>query len=427
MTKILARRESRVGQTSTRLLIILWHACLCAIRFFAIFAWSSICRTKPPKERIAARTVAELFETLGPAYIKIGQILSTRRDILSEGITDELSCLRDRVSPLPFATVRRVFYDEFHQEIESVFSEFDTQPVASASIASVYRARLLDGRLVAVKILRPEAETLINIDLRLISSFANLASRFSFCSDLPLKSSVQSFGHSLKRQLDFRFEAIATKRMAALVATDSNIIIPYVVEEFCGSNVLTMQYIEGLGSVNEPSCRLREALLAALRFLYRMIFQEGLIHCDLHQGNLFLLPSGRAVLIDFGFMAELNAAERRRFARFFYAMSIGDGGQCTRIITEMATSLPPCFSYEEFRTDVTTLVKNVSGAKARDFQVAKFALGLFDIQRRFRVVGSSTFLMAIVALLVFEGIAKDVYPELDFQHEARSFIAAALT
>ena len=168
-----------------------------------------------------------------------------------------------------------------------------------------------------------------------------------------------------------------------------------------------------------PRCSWRCALL------FRMIFAEGFVHCDMHQGNLHLLADGRAVLVDFGFIAELRRTDRIKFAEFFLALAINNGIRCARITLEIARSVPEDFPYQQFEREVAELVDAVSGASARDFQVFRFVTGMFDVQRRFRVRGTTGFMMAILSLLVFEGIAKDVDPDLDFQREAMPFVLRA--
>jgi ubiquinone biosynthesis protein len=415
-----------VAQNFTRALALLWHFVLCAIRLGFQLIVNRVSRRREPVQLVIGRNLANLFEALGPTYIKLGQILSTRRDLLSEPFIQELGRLRDRLSPLPFRVVGALFRQEFRRDLADVFSEFDSSPIASASVASVYRGRLHDGQSVAIKILRPNVATLIQADLRLIRLASRLLGKLPALRQIPLLPAIEEFGVCLERQLDFRNEALANKRISALVVSEPNVLIPTLVEEFCGSSILTMHFIEGLcGTQVEDKTKAREALLAALRTLYAMIFVEGFIHCDLHQGNLHFLPNGLAVFIDFGFMAELQPVERRKFAEFFYSIYMNDGVRCTQIMHEMAIFIPPDLAYDSFKAEVVALIKSISGAKAREFQVARFALNLFNIQRRHRIIGTTAFIMAIVSLLVFEGIAKDIYPDLDFQGETYPFIVSA--
>jgi ubiquinone biosynthesis protein len=414
------------ARTLARIAALAWHLSLSGVRLGCRLALNQLAGRRVVQQIIIGRTLAELFERLGPTYIKLGQILSTRRDILSEPMTLELARLQDRLQPSPFQIVPALFREELHLEIEDVFTELEPSPIASASIASVYRGRLSDGRTVAVKILRPEVGACIRADLRLLRIGSSLLSRLPLFRHIPLRLTVDEFGVCLERQLDFRIEAEANRRVSSTLVSEPNVSVPSLVEELCSSSILTMQFIGGLnGTSGKDDGQARAALLAALRTLYRMIFIEGFIHCDLHQGNLHFLPDGHVVLIDFGFIAEMKRAERLKFAEFFYAISTNDGACCARIMLEMAIFSPPNLDENKFKSDVAALVKQVSRSRASEFQVAQFVFQLFNIQRRHKLVGTTAFIMAIVSLLVFEGIAKDIYPELDFQREALPFILRA--
>lgn len=412
------------AETLGRALALGWHVGLAALRL--TFRSASACLAGRSRQQVVGRTLSELFEALGPTYIKLGQILSTRRDILSETLTQELARLQDQLPPVPSSVLPELFGRELGAKVEEVFSELDPSPVASASIASVYRARLRDGRLVAVKVLRPGVGACVRADLRLLRGLSSLLGRLPPLRRVPLRSAVEEFGTCLERQLDFRLEAEANRRVRAALACEPGVSAPALVEELCSPSILTMKFIEGLrGTRAAGDGTEREALEAALRALYRMIFVEGFIHCDLHRGNLHFLPGGRAVLIDFGFMAALRRDERLKFAEFFFAMATNDGARCARIIRETAVHAPPGLDYESFAAEIGALVNSISGAMAGRFQVAGFVLELFNVQRRYGIAGTTAFVMAIISLLVFEGLAKEVYPDLNFQREALPYILRA--
>jgi ubiquinone biosynthesis protein len=327
---------------------------------------------------------------------------------------------------MPFRVVEKLLRDEFGVRREDLFIEFDPRPIASGSIASVYRARLQDSRIVAVKVRRPGIASRISADLHLMRAAADFLCHLPPFRLVPLRGLVDEFGACLVRQLDFALEAAANRRLSTALVWEPKVVIPALVENLCGAKVLTMNMIDELNIPRQLGHgRETEALLAALRALYRMIFVEGLVHCDLHQGNMHLLPDGRAVLIDFGFIAELGREDRLKFAEFFYSMSANNGVRCAQIILETAAFCPTVLDYPVFEQDVVFLVNSVAGRNAREFQVADFVFGLFDIQRNHGIRGTTAFMMAIIALLVFEGIAKQIYADLDFQREAYPFILRA--
>jgi ubiquinone biosynthesis protein len=396
-----------------------------AARLGARLAAARLARTRETRASIAGRTLAELFWALGPTYVKLGQLLATRPDLLGADARGHLARLHDALPPGPFAAVERRFRAELGVEPREVFRELDPRPVASASIATVYRARLMDGREVAVKVRRPGIERVMAADLRLLRGGARLLARLPALRAVPVRTVVDDLCACLERQLDFGAEARSARRLRAALAPETDLVVPALVDRLCGPSVLTMEFVAGLGE--RPAAggaEARRALRAAVRALYRMIFSEGLVHCDMHRGNLGFLPGGRAALLDFGFVAEVGDRARVRFAEFFLALATGDGPRCARITREMAVAEPPGLDAAAFRAEVVALVGRASGARAGEFQVAGFVGRLFDIQRRHGLHGTPAFVLPILSLLVLEGIVRDEDPAFDFQREALPFVMA---
>ena len=401
------------------------HLTIASARAGTALGWRALSRRSDPKARVVGRALADLFVALGPTYVKLGQILATRRDLLGEDIVRELEPLQDRLAPAPFAAVADRFRAELALELADVFTELGPHPIASASVACVYRGRLRDGRPVAVKVRRPGIVARVEADLRLLELGASALGRLPAFRSVPLRASFDEFAGRVRRQLDFRLEAEAARRVRTMLAAQPDVVVPALVGRYCSASILTMELVP-TDPRHDGGGKSRNALLTALRALYVMIFVEGFVHCDLHRGNLHLLQDGRAVIVDFGFMAELPAAVRRKFAEFFFAMAANDGARCARIVLDTAEHLPPNLPYAEFEAELSAIVARAAGARVRDFQVADFVLSLFDLERRYRIYGTTAFTMAIVSLLVFEGIAKTVDCELDFQREAAPFLARAL-
>ncbi|HEX6042035.1 ABC1 kinase family protein [Longimicrobium sp.] len=398
------------------------HLSAAALRF----AGRRVVRRGEPRARVLGRTLAELFQALGPSYVKLGQLLSTRRDLLADDTLRPLARLRDKLPPGPFRIVPGLFRAELGVEVGDVFAALDPVPVASASIATVYRGRLRDGRVVAVKVRRPGVARVVRADLRLLRAGARLLSRLPPLRLVPVQATVEDFCAALERQLDLRREADASRRLRAVLACEPDVVVPALVDELCGESVLTMEFVDGMRPLDgRGGGEARHALTAAVRALYRMIFEEGCIHCDLHQGNLHYLPGGRAVVLDFGFVVEIGDEARRRFAQFFYAMATNDGERCARITRDIALAVPAGLDYRAFRAEVVALVEQAFRARAGEFRVAEFVGRMFDLQRRHGLRGSSDFVMPVLSLLVLEGMVLDVDPGLDFQREARPFVMRA--
>jgi ubiquinone biosynthesis protein len=367
----------------------------------------------------------ELCNALGATFIKIGQILSTRCDLFPPELIEPLVLLQDQVKPFAFRKVLGIVREQYGCSLEEIFVEFEEQPVSSASIASVYRARLRDGSQVAVKIRRPDIKRKVRDDIRLMRCLARCLARLPQMRLVPVVEMINELGEAIEQQIDLRIEASNNRRFRAYLAQETLVQIPVLVEEYCTEAILVMDFIPDLVRIDEldwPEEEYHDSLLTGLKALYTMIFLNGFIHCDMHPGNFFLRQGGGVVILDTGFIARFNDQDRRHFARFFLGIATNAGKDCARILYETASQKSETFDREGFDQAVVDLIKSTAGSKAADFQVATFAFHIFDIQRRFGLRGSTNFTMAILSLLIFEGIAKQLYPHLDFQTAARSFV-----
>lgn len=404
---------------------LILHACRLGIRL--ALRWPG--KSHRSRQALIGLFLADLCDSLGATFIKIGQILSTRCDLLPLDLVKPLVRLQDSTRPFAFRSVPAIIKAELGQSLTEIFAEFEVQPVSSASVASVYKARLHNGQSVAVKIRRPGITRKVSNDLRIMRMMARALARLPAMRLIPVVDMINELGMLIEQQLDFQLEASNNQKFQAHFAQNAQVQIPQLIEEYCSDAVLTMEFIEGLTRIDSlewEDAEYQAALLTALRALYAMIFVDGFIHCDMHPGNLYFLKGGHVVLLDMGFVATLARDDRYLFGRFFFDIATNSGKDCARILYETSSYQSPAFDRAAFEQAIIALIKRSSGSKAADFQVATFASQLFDIQRRYGLRGSNNFTMAILSLLVFEGIAKQVYPHLDFQSEARPFLLQAL-
>ncbi|EFH88433.1 ABC1 kinase family protein [Ktedonobacter racemifer] len=408
---------------------LLAHTGFHVTRFGALLLWNTLGKQRSSSQALLGRSIAELCASLGATFIKIGQILSTRHDLFPQEIIAPLAKLQDRVKPFAFRHVQAAFLAEFGRSISEMFAEFEEQPIASASIASVYRARLHSGQWVAVKVRRPGIVQKVEKDLWLMRFMARGLSRIPALRLVPVIEMVNELGTSIEQQLDLRIEAHNTRHFREQFAHNPQVLFPVLIEKYCSQAILVMEFIDGLVRIDQlhwEEAEYQESLITGLRVLYHMIFLDGFIHCDLHPGNLYLRKRGQVVILDTGFIAKMEPTDRYQFAEFFLGIATNAGKKCAHIIYETALSKPATFDREGFEREVMALIERSTGSKADTFQVAPFAAQIFDIERRFGLRGSINFTMAILSLLVFEGIAKQLYPFLDFQAEAKPFLFQAL-
>lgn len=317
---------------------------------------------------------------------------------------------------------------EFGRPMSEIFARFDLQPIASASIAHVHRAALEDGREVAVKIRRPGLERRVDLDLSAMAWLASTMEALPPMRLLAMRSVVDEFGGAIREQLDFRIEAGNNRTFRRNFQDLDGVRIPELVDDLCCSTVLVMEFLEGLG--RPESCGLTEqetqdAARLGLRVLYRMIFFDGFIHADMHAANVFFLRGPCFVMLDFGLVARLVGPTHKDFVDFFYFMVTNDGAGCAEILLRTALSSPPAFQRQAFETTIVDLVKRHWKLDARRFEITRFVAGLFAAQRKHGIRGSTEFMMTILSLLFYEGLVKQVYPDMDFQEEARRILPTA--
>jgi ubiquinone biosynthesis protein len=425
------QRSTRLAQSlyvCFRVVTCLGAIIRAALRFAGRSAWYNVTNRSYCRQALLGQTLTELCESLGTTYIKFGQLLSTRYDLIPPAILKPLERLQDRVAPFATRHILPILTQELGRAPRAVFAQFDPQPISSASVACVYRARLHNGQTVAVKIRRPGIVRTVDADLRLMRWGARQLVRIPALRAVPMAEVIDELGAAIVQQLDFRREAENNRRFRAHFAQNKHVRLPAMLDEYCSDGVLVMEFMEGLTRINELHERgleYRTSVVTALQALYQMIFIDGFIHCDLHPGNMYFRADG-VTFLDTGFVKEFGQEEQLLFARFFFGIVTNGGQQCAKIMHDTALSVPPEFEYQAFERTVSDLISQTAGLRASEFQVAGFAMQLFDIQRRFGLRASPNFVMAILSLLVFEGIVKTYCADLDFQGEARPFLMKAL-
>ena len=377
---------------------------------------------------LLGRALTDLVEALGATFVKVGQVLSARPDLLPGDVISQLKRLQQGVAPFPESQLEGALRDGLDSRVADAFASIDPVPIASASLANVYRARLHDGRLVAVKVRRPGLARQIDDDLAIFRAIARLLQRVPALRVVPITGVANEVAEAIRRQLDFAQEAANNRRFHANFAGHDGVALPELVDELCSPSVLTMVLLDDLRRLDTLRAGEDEAerlAVVGLDVLYKMVFLDGFVHVDMHPGNIFAGPGGEFVVLDFGLVAELSDLDRRTFARFFVGIATNDGRTCARIVRDTAQELDPAFDAESFEASMVALISSYSGLDAHGFEVARFAVDLFDVQRRHGVRGSTNFTLVIVSFVVFEGIVKQMAPTLDFQAQARAFLASS--
>ena len=276
------------------------------------------------RERIEALSRAErmrmALEELGPTFVKMGQILSTRPDLLPVEFVHELAKLQDRVPAFAFSEVKRIIESELGATLEDVFEHFDEDPLAAASLGQVHRARLADGEQVVVKVQRPDIRKTVEVDLEIMLHLAVLMERHLEGWDVQSPTRiVEEFSRTLEKELDYRLEASHVERFALQFARDRTVYVPKVHRESTTTRVLTMEYVEGVKAsdidrLEKEGLDRKEIARRGADLIMKQVFIHGFFHADPHPGNVFILPDHVICYLDFGMMGRIDRQPREDFA-----------------------------------------------------------------------------------------------------------------
>ncbi|MEZ4247408.1 MAG: AarF/UbiB family protein [Polyangiales bacterium] len=379
-------------------------------------------------ERLRGEVLADTFQRLGATYVKFGQILSTRPDLVGPGITEPLSRLQDQVAPVPFAQIEQVLDAELDPATRKRLVSIDPTPLAAASVAQVHRAKLDDGSEVALKVQRPLARKQVERDLVLLMMGAKLVNLVPSIRLLSLPGAVERFGEAMRGQLDFRLEAQNNRRFAANFADDEGIAVPSLYDELCTERVLGMEFVDGVRATEPEKVGGDRVTLAArgLRCILKMVFEDGFVHADLHPGNILLTPEGKVVLIDLGLVAEIDDELRGPWIQTFVAVSQIDGKLAASLFYSYAPFVGPDIDYAAFEADVLGHFQSFHGKPLHELEASQVLAGMMNILRKHKVQVDPVFTVVNLAMLVAEGLGKQLDPKLDLIAHAAPFLMNAI-
>lgn len=365
------------------------------------------------------RRLREALTELGPAYVKFGQILSTRPDLLGQAYAAELALLQDQVDPLPFSTMSTVIVDALGAPPEALFAQFDPQPVASASLSQVYRAVLPSGETVAVKVQRPGAEKSIEADLSLMRQLAEWVR--DYLTELRWVDPpgiVEEFSRSVRRELDFTIEARVIKRFGEHFAGDERILIPRVYDEFSAMRVLTMEWVDGvrvdrLEDYAARNCTPRQVAINGCELLCRMVFEHHFFHADPHPGNLFITRDDQLAFLDMGMVGHLEKTDVAAVAELLLAIFHQDAHECARAAMTLMSGDEPR-NWDAFEHEIADLIAFEAQAIIGGGQVARGIERITQILHRHNLQLAPRCSLLLKALATIEIVGRGLDPTLDF-------------
>ena len=371
------------------------------------------------------------LDDLGPTFVKFGQVLSTRSDILPEGVLSELEKLQDTARPMPAGVAQEIIESELGAPVDEVFASFDPVPLGSASIGQVHRAVLRSGETVAVKVQRPEAPRRVGGDLELMRDFAALLDRrFGRRLFVDVPGLVAEFEVVIRRELDYTAEAENARRFAANFA-EMPVIIPGVYLGLSTSRVLTEEYIEGTRFrdirplVLSPSERRRVASMGA-EAIFKMAFEDGFFHGDPHPSNLLLTPGGDLALLDFGMVGYMSQGDIEALSRLFIAVIQRDAPAALRALERLGVRYATEIRGDLVR-DLREFLNKYSGLSVGEVTLGQALSELVALARRYRLRMPPVFPLLTKALVTAEGLARSIDPTINVYEVARPYAQRLLS
>lgn len=371
--------------------------------------------------------IRRTLEDLGPIFVKFGQILSTRRDLLPDDLANELARLQDRVPPFPGKRARAIIEKAYGQPIDELLEAFDEQPLASASIAQVHTAQLKDGKQVVVKVLRPLIEKTIRRDVDLLFTIARLAQKYwKEGRRLRPVEVVQEYEKTIFDELDLMREAANASQLRRNFLDSEVLYVPEVYWDLTRKNVLVMERISGT-PVGDIEALRRQGISMKLlgergvEIFFTQVFKHNFFHADMHPGNIFVEPNGRYIAVDFGIMGTLTDADKRYLAENLLAFFNRDYKRVAQLHIQSGW-VPEKTRVEEFESAIRTVSEPIFEKPLSEISFGHFLLHLFQTARRFDMEVQPQLVLLQKTLLNIEGLGRQLYPQLDLWTTAKPFL-----
>ncbi|MDP1708425.1 MAG: ubiquinone biosynthesis regulatory protein kinase UbiB [Gammaproteobacteria bacterium] len=388
-----------------------------------LFPWYWLRGKQAPR----AVRIRRALEDLGPIFVKFGQLLSTRPDLLPEDIAHELALLQDQVQPFPGAQARAFIEQAYEKPVLEVFKEFDETPLASASVAQVHAAQLFDGRQVIIKVLRPNVERAIRRDVSLLYTVAGLAERYwADGKRLRPTAVVAEFEKTLLGELDLLREAANASQLRRNFEGSDLLYVPEIVWPLTRRNVMVMERIFGtpishVKSLVQQGVDLKRLSENGVEIFFTQVFRHNFFHADMHPGNIFVAKDGRYMAVDFGIMGTLSTRDQRYLAENLLAFFHRDYRRVAEAHVD-AGWVPPGTRVDEFEAAIRSVCEPIFERPLSEISFGQLLLRLFQTARQFNMEVQPQLVLLQKTLLAIEGLGRELYPELDLWQTAKPFL-----
>lgn len=378
-----------------------------------------------------AQKVVMMLQELGPTFIKLGQVLSTRPDIIPSNYIKELKRLQDDVAPFGFETVKRQIEEELGCNLSDVFKSFDETPLASASIGQVHRAVLTNGQEVVVKVRRPDIEKIITVDLEIILNLTRLVEKhIPEMRAYDLVAKVEEFAEAMHKELDFTREGFNIDRFRQNFEGDNTVYVPKVFWEATTQKVLTIEYIQGykitqLNKIAELGLDISKIAEDSAKAILKQIFVHGFFHADPHPGNILIKTDGKIAFIDFGLMGRIDKYTKYKLADLIIGVINKDTEKIVKVLLELSQS-DNDLSPSEIQLDVEDLIERYYGKTLKHVNISKLLNEVLAIVAKYKIVLPSNFAMLLKSLITMEGVVVELDPDFNFFEVAKPFVKKML-
>ena len=393
------------------------------LRWLRIFIpWMWVRRPAPRGIRIR-----QTLEDLGPIFVKFGQILSTRRDLLPDDIAMELARLQDQVPPFAADKARAIIESAFTQSISQLFAQFEPEPFASASIAQVHAATLHNGKDVVVKVLRPDILPVIQRDISLLYTIADSIERYwEGARRLRPREVVAEFEKTILDELDLLREAANASQLRRNFVASNQLYVPEIYWEFTRRNVLVMERIYGIPISRIEQLRaagidLKKLAETGVEIFFAQVFRDSFFHADMHPGNIFVATDGKYIAVDFGIMGSLNPTDQRYLAENFLAFFKRDYRRVAQLHIDSGW-VDKHTRVDEFESAIRTVCEPIFDKPLKEISFGQFLIRLFQVARRFNMEVQPQLVLLQKTLLNIEGLGRQLYPDLDLWKTARPYL-----
>jgi ubiquinone biosynthesis protein len=374
-----------------------------------------------------AQIIKNILYELGPVFIKFGQTLSTRSDLIGEELAEELSKLQDRLPPLKNSYFHDIIKRNFGRNISEIFVEFNSHAIAAASIAEVFKAKTKEGKIVAVKILKPDVAEQFKRDIRFFRTIGEIIeSRFEVSKRLKPLKVIDTFEELVKFELDLRFEAAAASKLRDNHKNDPEIYVPEIYWELTTSEILTMEWIDGIkiyeiNELKQQGHNLKKIASNIAIMFFNEAYRDGYFHADLHSGNILVNKTGQIVLLDFGIMGWLDRKTKIFIAEILYGFLKRDYDHVAKVHFE-AGYVPKKKSREAFAQACRAIGEPIIGVPANRISVGKLLAHLFKVSEDFDMEVQTQLLLLQKTMVMVEGLGIKLDPEVNLWRVAEPWI-----